>query len=412
MRIIEDLKNNSVRLVWFLLQKLLLLLNKVFFQGLERDTIERIIIFRTGQLGDTILALPAINYIRSLFPNGHISLLTDRHGNANYVSAQTVVSLTNGVDDFLFFDSAQMNNRAYRKNLITTVRDRSYDILFYLGAERESTVRVIRNMVWWRFMAGLKSANGFTKGHILGKLEERFLDLYSLSNEADRLLESVLHGSLKIPNNIHAKFGIASAKTESVQRILKQIGGCDICAIAPGSKMQVKQWGVEKYRELGNRLLKQHPNFFLVVLGGKEDEAIGQELVRSWGSQVVNLAGRLSIQESYTILEHADLFVGNDSGTMHLAAAAGLACVGIFTARSPKNLWYPYGTNHKVIRHETDCHYCLLEDCTIQKAKCIRSIDVDEVFRAAEEILQKTKAGKPASPKFRFVDTRPELAFS
>ena len=330
-------------------------------------------------------------------------MLTDRHGNSNYVSAHSVVSLTNSVDEFLFFDPARMDDREYRKSLKTKIRRRNYDLLFYLGAERESTARIIRNIVWWRLVAGLKSANGFTKGHQLGRFEERFLKLYSLPNEADRLLRSILKGSVRIAENTRPEFGIAVTATQTVREILSR-GIGTTCVIAPGSKMPVKQWGLHKFLELGKHLLEKNSDVFLIVLGGSADFLLGEELLQSWGDRAMNAAGKLSIQESYSILAHSALFIGNDSGTMHLAAAAGVPCVGIFTARSPRNLWYPYGSGHKVIRHETDCHYCLLEYCVIEKAKCIGSIEIDEVYSAAEEVLQKIEAQKPEVAKSSIPD--------
>jgi ADP-heptose:LPS heptosyltransferase len=76
------------------------------------------------------------------------------------------------------------------------------------------------------------------------------------------------------------------------------------------------------------------------------------------------------------------MFVGHDSGPMHLAAAVGIPLVAIYSARALPRMWYPRGHKYQIIRHKTDCEDCKLEICIEQKKKCILSITVDEVMQA------------------------------
>ncbi len=86
-------------------------------------------------------------------------------------------------------------------------------------------------------------------------------------------------------------------------------------------------------------------------------------------------------------MELATLFVGHDSGPMHLAAAIGLPCVAIFSAHNKPGPWFPFGEGHRVIYHKVECYDCGLEKCERYAKKCIASITVDEVLEAATELL-------------------------
>ena len=73
-----------------------------------------------------------------------------------------------------------------------------------------------------------------------------------------------------------------------------------------------------------------------------------------------------------------------------LAAAMGTPCVAIFSSRDLPGMWYPYGSQHTVLRREVECSGCMLNDCVKQKMKCIRAISVDEVHSACMKYLRPT----------------------
>jgi len=87
-------------------------------------------------------------------------------------------------------------------------------------------------------------------------------------------------------------------------------------------------------------------------------------------------------------MKHASVYLGHDSGPIHLAAAAGVPCVGIYSARNPAGTWFPYGNRHRVILHDVPCAGCKLSECTVYAKRCITSITVAEVLAAVEDLLQ------------------------
>jgi ADP-heptose:LPS heptosyltransferase len=162
-----------------------------------------------------------------------------------------------------------------------------------------------------------------------------------------------------------------------------------VIIISAGTKMQSKDWGAENWVNLVGDMQRKVPNINLVLIGSAEEFAVSQACLEIWGENGQNLAGKISPRVSGALLQHACLFIGHDSGPMHLAAAVGVPVVAVFSAQNVPRQWYPRGDNNTVLYHKTDCAGCGLEVCTEQRKKCILSITVPEVMEAVMGTLKK-----------------------
>ena len=152
--------------------------------------------------------------------------------------------------------------------------------------------------------------------------------------------------------------------------------------------MPAKRWPKEHFAELGRLLLRAFPDMELLVLGGKEDKELGDELCREWREGAHNLAGRLSIYGSAAALGACAAYVGNDTGTMHLAAMAGTPCIALFSARDYPGKWDPWtAIKHNEPPNEIPCAGCMSEECTEYRNECLKQIGVNRVFEAVEAVL-------------------------
>jgi ADP-heptose:LPS heptosyltransferase len=103
----------------------------------------------------------------------------------------------------------------------------------------------------------------------------------------------------------------------------------------------------------------------------------------------VNLTGKLRIEELAAVLSKAALFIGHDTGTTHMASYLGVPTVGIYAAVGDINVWASKGGDVTVIRADMPCSPCYLRhihECAFEHA-CITAITVDDVYRAAREML-------------------------
>lgn len=170
---------------------------------------------------------------------------------------------------------------------------------------------------------------------------------------------------------------------ERAQAALAPLGGAPFVACGPGTKMQSKDWGRENWRELLRRLSEQMSDRALVLVGAQGDFAVSEYAGAGWRGVTVNLCGELTPRETAAVLRNAELFLGPDSGPMHLAAAYGVPCAIAFAALDKPGVWFPTGDQHRAIYHAVECAQCFLTECVVQKKKCLTSISVEEMLAAA-----------------------------
>ena len=183
------------------------------------------------------------------------------------------------------------------------------------------------------------------------------------------------------------KFGCSRGKRNCLDWLGSQSpdNGRTWVGVAPGSKMPAKRWDLARFAEVVRGLI-DHFDIWPVVFGGGEDRTIGRNLLDQWG-RGYNAAGQLSVRASAFAVGRAALFLGNDSGAMHLAAAAGTPCVAIFSSRDWPGAWYPYAVRQKVFRSDIDCEGCYLTECTERANECLKRIGTAEVLEACRLFL-------------------------
>src|SRR5207249_2930648 len=104
----------------------------------------------------------------------------------------------------------------------------------------------------------------------------------------------------------------------------------------------------------------------------------------------VQLSGRTTIRELMAVIKRCDLFLTNDTGPMHIAAAFGVPVVTLFGPTDSQTT-SPFGSGHTVVRHPVECSPCLLRECPIDH-RCMTGITVEQVVRAAESLLEMQSA--------------------
>jgi ADP-heptose:LPS heptosyltransferase len=126
-----------------------------------------------------------------------------------------------------------------------------------------------------------------------------------------------------------------------------------------GGKAVEKDWGVANWEKLRVRLLAggldplDRRQWGLMVVGAAEDALRADAFLDGWSGPTMNACGRLSPRESGAAMRRAALFIGHDSGPLHLAAAVGLLSIGLFGNYNRPKLWHPLGAHVRII-HRMD----------------------------------------------------------
>jgi lipopolysaccharide heptosyltransferase II len=154
----------------------------------------------------------------------------------------------------------------------------------------------------------------------------------------------------------------------------------------------LKQWPSDNFAALGRRLI----NMFggrIVILGSAGDQDSAQQLCEAIGPGTVNLAGQCSLPQTVALLKHCTLYIGNDSGPMHLASAAGIPIVALFGPSCPHR-FAPWTARKRVLWKELPCSPCAVRDhadcctvCIFAQPLCIQSIAVEEVVEEVQAAI-------------------------
>lgn len=352
-----------------------------------RSKQKTVLLFRIGQLGDTLVSLPAIDAIKKRHGEYRLILLTDRQkGNNRIVSSWDVLGPLNIFDEVVYYEHTS-NVIGTIKNmfrLIFRLKSLGIQKAYNLAPERRDKQK-FRDNVFFKYLLGI--TNYLDDKAVSWPPRNKSGKTSYVDPEWFRLLR-VTGGDVQ---HNQYRLDVPQSFREEAERSFKALGiRCDgnVIAIGPGSKMPAKRWPRENYADLGAMLLDRYPDISLAVLGGKEDAGIGNELCAGWGTRAFNLAGKLSIYGSAAALERCAMYVGNDTGTMHLAAMVGKPCVAIFSSRDYQGKWEPYGDGHIIMRTDPACAGCMLEVCT-RNMECLTAISPEDVMKQIDLMLRK-----------------------
>lgn len=350
---------------------------------MEPRSHSKVLVFRIGELGDTIVAMPAFEAIRAAFPDARITLLTNSPVRSWHVPAAEVLPRNGLIIDEIITYPRKSRERGFAASiaLVRQLRTKAFDAVVYLAPRRRTWWRVFRDYVLFQSI-GARRLYGFRR-------LRRGPNASDVVHEVDYLLAKLEASGIPVPDKPQRRVNLYLTDGErAVARAwLQRVGGAQHdrpIAVTPGSKMSAKMWPIEFFEELGTRLVKEL-GVYPIIVGGYEDRDLGERLLRSWPIGA-NAAGIFSVRESLGLLSLCSLYVGNDSGPMHLAAAAGVDCVAIFSARDQPGKWDPYGVGGAVLRRDVSCGGCLLVDCD-RNNQCLRLITVEEVMTACSSVL-------------------------
>lgn len=321
-----------------------------------------------------------------------MTLLTNADAqNPHYISPRDVLPKAGLIDDCIEYPSELgfVTRTAALFKLSLKLRKRNFDAVIYLMPRLRSAAQIDRDINFFS-ASGLKKVIGaeFLRQNLLP--DEIPKPIPAIERESDFLLRFLSHEGLSQDRfEPRADLLLTDEETASARKVFQNQNSIDIqgkklVAIAPGSKWPSKIWGEENYATVGRRLIV-NDNCYPIIVGGSEDKEKGDRLLALWKTGC-NMAGLLNVRQSAALLKDCDLYLGNDTGTMHLAGAVGTPCVAIFAAIDWKDRWYPFGDRNIIFRKSVECEGCLTPNCFNQH-KCLKLVTVDEVYKACSKTI-------------------------
>jgi len=340
---------------------------------------QKIIIRAPNHLGDCVLALPMINETREAYPGSTLTLLVPEKLGELFESNQAI-------DKIIKFPGRHAHGLAGVFKLREFIKDEEFDIGYVLPPSF-SSASVFK-------LSGVKERIGYiTDGRRL--LLTKPLPLPAPINSCHR--SELYFNMLKRAAGIELQFVkpkifLSDEDITRGQKVLKDFGikdGEKFAAIAFRAVGESRRWGLEKYLELAKRLIAEH-SLKVVLIGKDDDRTEGDKIASGAGStRVFNLAGKTGVRELSSILTQALMFIGNDSGAAHLAAAVGTPIVVISGADDPKET-SPLASQKKLLYlSELECISCVKNKCELKGEafmQCMKGISVEMVMKAINEL--------------------------
>jgi heptosyltransferase III len=349
---------------------------------------KNILILRRGLLGDSLVAIPALRLIKSTFPDSHICYVSDHHPERSFVSPKNVFCNLNLVDSFLSWSVSR--SIVFRiislLSLIRTLRKVDWEMAILLERNNRGTM-YIKSQIFFLYLCGVR--NVVTDNLEVGALRGKEGKLLYLDHETDYLLNLLYKNNIRRNNSFNPcqEIQILPNKTsdKKVNSWIKSHNLSDkkLVAIAVNTNMPVKKWPIERYIECINILTKTY-GITPLFIGGSAEMEKTKPLVKLTNG--VMAMGVFSIFETVTLLRKCEFYLGNDTGSHHLAAAAGIPCVVIFSSRDNPGKWYPYGKNHEILRVSVDCEGCMLYECS-KSPTCVQQITVNMAVDSCKKII-------------------------
>jgi len=355
-------------------------------------SVRKVLIYRLGSLGDTVVALPCFHRIASAFPNAKRMLLSNFPVHAKAPASAAVLGDCGLVHGYMRYTvGTRKLGELFR--LMWQIRRFRPDVLVYVMPLRGHKA-VKRDALFFR-VCGIPRIVGVPEGDTVQNRYDAETGLWE--REASRLLRCIEPlGDNNVSDLRNWDLLLTDAEVRTADTLLAPFDNRSIIACGPGTKMQSKDWGQEKWRELLERLSAEFPDHALVLIGANEDKLVSDCASSGWKGPKVNFCGELTARESAAVIRHAKLFLGPDSGPMHLAAAYDVPCAIPFASVDRRGRWFPIGEGHQPIYHDVACSNCRLQVCIEQRKECINSISVDEMFQAAlRAISRKGPASEP-----------------
>jgi ADP-heptose:LPS heptosyltransferase len=348
--------------------------------------VERILIYRFGFLGDSIVALPSFHLIARAFPNATKVVLTNVPASVKAAPSRSILDGTGLVHGYIEYSLTEPFLSGLWK-LRKRIREFNPDLLIHLSFSERGLIRVAGEAAFFAAcgvprMIGLPYLSSLGRNQPVPGTDRWEAESVRLA----RCLESL--GDSRVEDAASWDLHLSAAERDRADSILREWKhGERFVALSIGAKADVKDWGEENWKELVAQLWRRHQDLGLVLVGVTEETDLSERISERWTGPKLNLCGKLSPRETAALLGRALAFVGHDSGPMHLAAAQGTTCVAIFSAQNKPGVWYPHGSQHKILYHRTECFGCRLDVCTEHGKKCIRSISISEVLTAVEEVV-------------------------
>lgn len=340
----------------------------------EWSNVKRVLIVRLRSIGDTVLTTPSLYALKRFLPNTQIDILLE-----NWVAPV--------LDGFEYVDNVitlAPGSTTARARLARRLRAARYDVVYNLHGGTTATLLTRAT--------GADHRVGY-RAYQYGRLHQHLAPSPALlwgktkTHSVEQQLALLGWTGVPVTDRPATHLKVADSAARSVSARL-QASGIDgsFALLHPTAAFNTKQWATENFARVAEQLAES--GLSTVAITTESEANVAAELQRQSSGRVVTFTD-LSLPEVTALAARARVFVGNDSGVAHIAAAVGAPSVVIFGSSNIDH-WRPWSTaTAEVVREELDCQPCHGYFCEkFSEPECIKRVPVQKVWAAIERVLR------------------------
>jgi heptosyltransferase-2 len=334
---------------------------------------KRILIVNVNWLGDAILTTPVFKAIKEKYPSVYVAVMC-----VNRV--KEIFENNPYIDEIIVFDEKEeQKNLSAKLEFIKSLKTKSFDTAFFI---HRSFTRILIC-----FLAGIKNRIGYQRHKNSFILTTKVNPSREYIHRQDYYLYLFEATGIPITDRMPQVFPLPRFK-DKFSKVISDVKEkySYIAGINPAANWLLKRWPASNFSILCDRLIKEL-KCAVIFVGAAKDSVIAEEVIFEMKEPSYNLCGRTNLKELGALMGEMGIFISNDSGPAHLAAALGIKTIVLFGPTSSQ-ITSPRGQHVTIIKKDIACTIpCYKLNC--KDNICMKNITVEEVFLAARDILIK-----------------------
>jgi ADP-heptose:LPS heptosyltransferase len=374
----------------FLKDKIKIFLFKIAFYLTKKNNLKKknknIAIVFTNAIGDYIIFSSILPVLCEYYKNYKIYII-------GYERWKDIAYKNNNIE-YIFFDRDKIKfNIRYIYNLLNKINCQRYSLAINPVYSRN----LLSDLIIYTLKADLKIAfegdlNNISLKNFKWANKKVYNKLIKVEKknlkEIDYYNELLYTLGVKLNTKVLPKIQYNKTASIKINLLLKEVGilkSDKFVVIMPGAQSSIRVWNIKNYIPICEFLIRH--NYKIIITGGSKEKQISEELNKNCHNQLINLTGKLNLTELAELYRLAHLYIGNDTGALHIAIAVGLPTIAILGGGHPFR-FYPYGpiNKHKCCTKKLDCFGCNWK-CIYDEARCIQEVTPSQVINEIISIL-------------------------
>lgn len=340
--------------------------------------VRRVLVVRLRSIGDTVLATPSLHALRRFLPRARVDVLLE----------DWVAPLLEGSTEVDRVVTVERRSKASRLRVALALRAERYDVVYNLHGG--STAALLTRATGAPQRVGYASYP-YASLHNHAAPPSSSLWGREKTHSAEQQLALLGWTGVPVTDRPASRLTVTSEASARVSRRLREAGlseARDFVLLHPAAAFDTKTWAAENFARVVEHLAER--GLATVAVTGPGEEGVAESL-RTHSRAPVEAFKDLTLPELTALASRASLFVGNDSGVAHIAAAVGLPSVVVFGSSNVAH-WSPWTrAPSEVVREEMPCAPCPGYTCSeFDAPECIRRVTVESVKAAVERVLSRT----------------------